>query len=48
LQQSNKQIVGMVLNEASMLQLGYDSYYEGYGKDSKLSKRATSDGSDRV
>lgn len=41
-------LLGRVLNEASMLQLGYDCYYEGYGKDGKLSKRATRDGSDRV
>jgi len=43
-------LLGTVLNEGFMLQLGYDRYryYEGYGKDSKLSKRATSDGSDRV
>ena len=41
-------LLGMVLNEASMLQVGYDRYYEGYGRYGKSSKRSTSDESDRV
>jgi len=41
-------LLGMVLNEASMLQVGYDRYYEGYGRYGKPSKRTTSDESDRV
>lgn len=41
-------LLGMVLNEASMLQVGYDRYYEGYGRYSKVSKRETSDEADQV
>jgi len=40
-------LLGMVLNEGSVLHSGCDRYYQGYGS-STLSKRATCDGSDRV
>jgi capsular exopolysaccharide synthesis family protein len=32
-------LLGLVLNEASMLQVGYDRYYEGYGKDGRSNKQ---------
>lgn len=32
-------LLGMVLNEASMLQVGYDRYYEGYSSNGKSNKR---------
>ncbi len=32
-------LLGLVLNEASMLQIGYDRYYEGYGKDGRSGKK---------
>jgi capsular exopolysaccharide synthesis family protein len=32
-------LLGMVLNEASMLEVGYDRYYEGYGKEERSSKK---------
>ncbi len=32
-------LLGLVLNEASMLQVGYDRYYEGYGKEGRSNKK---------
>jgi capsular exopolysaccharide synthesis family protein len=32
-------LLGLVLNEASMLEVGYNRYYEGYGKESSSSKK---------
>ena len=32
-------LLGLVLNEASMLQVGYDRYYDGYGKENRLGKK---------
>jgi capsular exopolysaccharide synthesis family protein len=34
-------LLGLVLNEASMLQVGYDRYYDGYGRENRLGKKLT-------
>ena len=41
-------LLGMVLNEASMLQVGYDRYYEGYGRNGKATKRPPSEDPEKV
>jgi capsular exopolysaccharide synthesis family protein len=36
-------LLGLIFNEASMLQVGYDRYYQGYGKNGKIKTEAIKD-----